>query len=67
MILRHASRHRHDREFDHADHDIPTQFLHRCFDDAGIRKHSISGDFNRVSVPEVEKLMGGDGSGRVQR
>lgn len=30
-------------------------------------KHSISGDFNRVSVSEVEKLMGGDGSGRVQR
>lgn len=30
-------------------------------------KHSILGDFNRVSVDEVEKLMGGDGSGRVQR
>lgn len=30
-------------------------------------KHSILGDFNRVSVPEVEKLMGGDASGRVQR
>lgn len=30
-------------------------------------KHSISGDFNRVSVDEVEKLMSGDGSGRVQR
>jgi len=30
-------------------------------------KHSILGDFNRVTVPEVEKLMGGDGSGRVQR
>jgi len=30
-------------------------------------KHSIPGDFNRVSVDEVEKLMGGDGSGRVQR
>lgn len=30
-------------------------------------KHSILGDFNRVSVSEVEKLMGGDGSGRVQR
>jgi 2-dehydro-3-deoxygluconokinase len=34
---------------------------------ASCLKHSISGDFNRVSVPEVEKLMGGDGSGRVQR
>ena len=30
-------------------------------------KHSISGDFNRIGVPEVEKLMGGDVSGRVQR
>ncbi len=34
---------------------------------ASCLKHSISGDFNRVSVPEVEKLMGGDASGRVQR
>jgi 2-dehydro-3-deoxygluconokinase len=30
-------------------------------------KHSILGDFNRVSVKEVEALMGGDASGRVQR
>ena len=30
-------------------------------------KHSILGDYNRVSVSEVEALMGGDGSGRVQR
>ena len=30
-------------------------------------KHSIEGDFNRVGVKEVEKLAGGDGSGRVQR
>ncbi len=34
---------------------------------ASCLKHSISGDFNRVSVGEVEKLMSGDGSGRVQR
>lgn len=34
---------------------------------ASCLKHSISGDFNRVSVSEVEKLMGGDASGRVQR
>ena len=34
---------------------------------ASCLKHSISGDFNRVSVQEVEKLMGGDASGRVQR
>lgn len=34
---------------------------------ASCLKHSISGDFNRVSVPEVEKLMGGDASGRVLR
>jgi 2-dehydro-3-deoxygluconokinase len=30
-------------------------------------KHSIPGDFNRVNVAEVESLMGGDASGRVQR
>ena len=30
-------------------------------------KHSILGDFNRVSRKEVQALMGGDGSGRVQR
>ena len=34
---------------------------------ASALKHTILGDFNRVSVPEVEKLMSGDGSGRVQR
>lgn len=34
---------------------------------ASCLKHSIIGDFNRVSVSDVEKLMGGDGSGRVQR
>ncbi len=34
---------------------------------ASCLKHSISGDFNRVSVSDVEKLMSGDGSGRVQR
>ena len=34
---------------------------------ASCLKHSILGDFNRVTVDEVEKLMGGDGSGRVQR
>ena len=34
---------------------------------ASCLKHSISGDFNRVTVAEVEALMGGDASGRVQR
>lgn len=34
---------------------------------ASCLKHSIPGDFNRVSVAEVEHLMGGDASGRVQR
>lgn len=34
---------------------------------ASCLKHSISGDFNLVSRAEVEALMGGDGSGRVQR
>ena len=34
---------------------------------ASCLKHSILGDFNRVSVDDVKKLMSGDGSGRVQR
>lgn len=34
---------------------------------ASALKHSIEGDYNRVTVSEVEKLAGGDGSGRVQR
>jgi 2-dehydro-3-deoxygluconokinase len=32
---------------------------------ASCLKHTIKGDFNRVTVDEVEKLMTGDGSGRV--
>jgi len=34
---------------------------------ASALKHSVEGDFNRVSVSEVEKLAGGDASGRIQR
>ena len=34
---------------------------------ASCLKHSIPGDFNRVSIDEVEKLLAGDVSGRVQR
>lgn len=34
---------------------------------ASCLKHSIEGDYNLVSVDEVKKLAGGDGSGRVQR
>lgn len=34
---------------------------------ASCLKHTIYGDFNMVSVSEVEKLMGGDASGRVSR
>lgn len=34
---------------------------------ASALKHSIEGDFNRVNVAEVEKLVSGDASGRVQR
>lgn len=34
---------------------------------ASCLKHSISGDFNRISAADAEKLMNGDGSGRVQR
>ncbi|HCS11757.1 MAG TPA: 2-dehydro-3-deoxygluconokinase [Clostridiales bacterium] len=34
---------------------------------ASCLKHSILGDFNRVSLSDVKKLTGGDGTGRVQR
>ena len=34
---------------------------------ASALKHSVEGDYHRVTVAEVEKLAGGDGSGRVQR
>lgn len=34
---------------------------------ASCLKHAIPGDFNRVSVKEVERLVTGDGTGRIQR
>jgi len=34
---------------------------------ASCLKHSIFGDYNRVTIQEVEKLMAGDASGRVSR
>ena len=34
---------------------------------ASCLKHTIPGDFNLVSLQEVETLMSGDGSGRIQR
>ena len=34
---------------------------------ASCLKHTVYGDFNLVSVDEVEKLMTGDTSGRVSR
>lgn len=34
---------------------------------ASCLKHSVIGDFNRVGVADVTKLMAGDGTGRVQR
>ena len=34
---------------------------------ASALKHSIEGDYNLVTLAEVEKLAGGDGSGRIQR
>jgi 2-dehydro-3-deoxygluconokinase len=34
---------------------------------ASYLKHSIEGDFNQVTLDEVNSLMKGDTSGRVQR
>ncbi len=47
----------------YADHQQALEFAVA----ASCLKHSIPGDFNRVTVPEVERLMAGDASGRVQR
>jgi 2-dehydro-3-deoxygluconokinase len=34
---------------------------------ASCLKHSVPGDFNRITVDEVKALLKGGGSGRVQR
>ena len=34
---------------------------------ASALKHTVYGDYNRVAPEDVMTLMGGDGSGRVQR
>ena len=34
---------------------------------AGCLKHSIYGDFNLISFDEINALVGGGGSGRIQR
>ncbi|ONI39173.1 2-dehydro-3-deoxygluconokinase [Candidatus Epulonipiscium fishelsonii] len=34
---------------------------------ASCLKHTVEGDYNRVTLEEVQALAGGDGSGRVQR
>jgi len=46
--------------------DDPQKALHFAVA-ASCLKHSIFGDFNMVTVAEVEKLMAGDVSGRVSR
>ena len=47
-----------------------TRYMQRALDlavAASCLKHTIVGDSNLVTVAEVEKLMGGDVSGRVSR
>ncbi|WZU03232.1 hypothetical protein MGH68_03375 [Erysipelothrix sp. D19-032] len=49
-------------------HDMSNQDAINFADKTRSRlKHSIEGDFNRVTVEEVMTLVQGDGSGRVQR
>ena len=48
-------------------HDYPAQDAIELAVAASCLKHSIEGDYNMVSLDEVKKLAGGDGSGRVQR
>jgi len=47
-------------------YEQPAQALHFAAA-AACLKHSLPGDFNAVSVAEVETLMAGDASGRVSR
>ena len=47
-------------------YDTPAQALEFAVA-ASCLKHSIPGDYNRISAQDAEKLMLGDGSGRVQR
>ncbi len=47
--------------------DMPSQQIIEFAVAASCLKHSIEGDFNMVTVPEVMQLAGGDGSGRVVR
>lgn len=46
---------------------MPTQVALDFAVAASCLKHTIPGDFNHVSVAEVEELLKGGGSGRVQR
>ena len=48
-------------------HHMPPQKTVDFAAAASCLKHTIQGDFNRVSLEEVTLLMNGDGSGRVQR
>ncbi|MCU0452698.1 MAG: sugar kinase [Bacteroidetes bacterium] len=47
--------------------EMPTQSALDFAVAASCLKHTIPGDFNHVSVAEVEELLKGGGSGRVQR
>jgi 2-dehydro-3-deoxygluconokinase len=49
------------RTYDDAQHALDFAVAASCL------KHTVPGDFNLVSVAEVERLMGGDVSGRVSR
>ncbi len=48
-------------------HQMPAQESIEFAIGASALKHSIEGDYNRVSVEEIMTLVSGDGSGRVQR
>ena len=42
-------------------------FNYERFVQAQSMEFTFGGDYNMVTVAEVEKLAGGDGSGRIQR
>lgn len=48
-------------------HDMPARDSIEFATAAGALKHSVNGDYNRVSVREVEALAWGDGAGSIRR
>ena len=66
MMRKHETMRKHDLIYGLVTGRSPLDAL-RFAVAASALKQSIPGDFNRVSVDEVDRLAAGDASGRVQR